>query len=151
MLRLLIPIFIILWSCSEKTTDHNEQAKDTQVAIDISQLDGNWKLTTVNDTLFDIHQVYDLEDNKQPTLMIDTKNNKIGGYTGCNGFGGEASYEQNKIKINGPMEMTEQACGGDWEERYLQMLHHIDSCKVETQLLIIVSADQRMTFKKVEE
>ncbi len=141
----IIGVFI---SCKNEDQKLPESAGDNTMGVD--NLNGSWELFKVNDTLFSIEKVYSLNYGGQPEITIDTENNKIGGFTGCNAWETRLDVQNNSLVLNDPIEKHEQGCGGSWESEFLNFMRYNKSFTLLKGNLKLTSGENNtMTFKKV--
>ena len=145
---LFIGVFVSCNNGDKQNQKLSESGIDSTMIGD--KLDGNWELFKVDDTLFSIEKVYSINYGGQPTITIDTKNNKIGGFTGCNAWGTTLHVQNDSFVFNDPIEMHEQACGGTWEAEFLNFLRNNKSFSlVGDNLKLSSGGNKTMTFKRV--
>lgn len=149
---ILILSLIIFFSCENRSEDKKEppEIRNNSV-IDLPSLNGTWKLLKVNDTLFSIEEIYPYNYGRQPTIIINISEHKIGGYTGCNSWGTKLRFSENSLNLKEPIEMTQQGCPGIWESQFLKFLKDNRSISLDKQYLKLTSIDYTtMTFKRCE-
>lgn len=151
-----IRFFIVLFfgvfiSCkNEDTQNQNLPSGEGDSALVLNMLNGSWELYKVNDSLFSIKKVYPLDYGGQPKITIDTANEKIGGFTGCNAWETNLNLINNSFVLNDPIEKHEQGCGGNWEAEFLNFLINNQSFTIhEDNLKLVSSGNKTMTFKRV--
>ena len=112
-------------------------------------LEGVWKLRLVNDTVFDMTKVYGYIA-AQPRVEFLPKENRIGGFSGCNGFGGTAYYKEEVIEVPEPLTATQMGCGGNiWENDFFNRLEHMEAYEISgDQLTVKSEGDKSMVFTR---
>ncbi len=128
MIKPIIYLFVLFFlvSCQESKKEVSKPSLENQI-IQADTLGGIWNLYKVNDTLFDITEMYGFKTD-QPTLKIQVSNNVVSGYSGCNGFRASAKIDSTKIIIADGILATEMGCGGNiWENDFFSRLAAIQS------------------------
>lgn len=99
-------------------------------------MDTQWKLISFNNSDWNF-------ETYQPTLMLNTKEGKISGNTGCNRFSGSAMFDGNTVKIAKEMAMTKRACQGVDEPAFINTLLKTNSFLVSSDgnSLMLLEAD----------
>lgn len=145
----LILTILVLSSCKDKVTSKSETI-DKAKTIEEQTLDGLWELERVNDTVFNINQVYNYSA-RQPTISFNMSKEQISGYSGCNGFGGNSKFTENQILLTEPVTATQIGCGTNkWETDYFNRLLEIKEYSIENDRLTITGNDKRtMSFKRI--
>lgn len=147
----IILLFGVFLSCKNEDKQSQrlpESSSDSPLVL--NKLDGSWELFKVNDTLFSIENVYSSDYGGQPRITIETNNNKIGGFTGCNAWGTTLNIVNNSFVLKDPIEKHEQGCGGSWESEFLNFLRNNKSFTLhEDNLKLSSSGNKTMTFRKI--
>lgn len=139
-------LFGLITSCKEKK---DEPVKPALGEDELEMLNGYWELVKVEDTTFSINNVYSEDYGGTPTIVIDVSRGKISGFTGCNSWSTTFSLEGNSLKLNDPLEITQQECPGRWEEQFLQEILGNSSVDFKNGLLILKSRKRTMEFRQV--
>jgi heat shock protein HslJ len=130
-------LFCILAACSSPK-------KESKV-IRPAGLHGEWNLSAVFPDTVDIKKGM---LDKQPDLVIDTAKKAIGGYSGCNSFGGKFTVTKENIKI-GELMATQRGCLESIESRYFENLRRVNRYKVSQDSLKLYATDTLLlTFIK---
>lgn len=110
-----------------------------------AHLHGTWNLHTVFPDTVDVNKgIMD----KQPDLVIDTAKKTIGGYSGCNSFGGEFTLANENIKI-GDLMATQRGCLESIESRYFENLRRVNRYQASQDSLKLYAKDTLLlTFVK---
>ncbi len=151
--RVLAVLLIVLFiSCNNEDKQSQKLSESVINSTTIgNKLDGNWELFKVDDTMFSIEKVYSINYGGQPKITIDTENNKIGGFTGCNAWGTTLNIQNDTFVIDDPIEKNEQACGGTWEAEFLNFLRNNKSFTlVDGNIKLTSSGNNTMTFRNVK-
>ncbi len=140
----ILSILFLIGAC--KKTIKNESistSNSIKTTIEKPTLSGHWELLKVNDTLFDIGPIYG-EGQTQPRLTIDTEKGFIGGFSGCNGFGGDAVFGENTITLKESVFTNQLFCGDSkWEDDFYDRIENIQNYTFENTNLKIVGNDGR--------
>jgi len=89
--------------------------------------------------------------HKTPTLVINLAENKIGGNSGCNSFGGEVIIEGNTIRFD-KIFSTKMYCDGVPEHEFFQLLQQPLQYKIEEDVLkLLKDGSDILEFKKVSD
>lgn len=143
-------VLLVLVSCDNKEkSKSNLEIIDKTTIPEKQTLNGLWELQKVNDTIFDINQIYNFA-NKQPTIAFHIVDEHISGFSGCNGYGGKAKFTKTDIILFGSVTATQRRCGtNQWEMDYFNRLSDIREFKFDNGNLIIVGNDERtLEFKQ---
>jgi len=144
-------LLILLISCNNKKERNSNEVDQNIIAIGEYTLDGIWELQKVNDTIFDIKLIYELEAD-QPRISFNFEDNNVSGFTGCNSFNGLANISENEIIIlPNSVKATQQKCGNinNWEIDFFKRLSNIDGYLLKDSILNIIGNDeQTLTFKR---
>lgn len=93
-----------------------------------------WKLAELNG-----NPVADGEEGRRREIyiLLSTKENRVNGNAGCNGFGGTYSLQRDGFRLDfSQMMRTEMACDGiTLENEFLDMLEKADSYYITDNLL----------------
>ena len=93
-----------------------------------ASLEGTWQLNYISGPRITFEALY---PNKKPTIVFDTKENKISGNNGCNPFFGDLKIEGNKIDFkDAKMGMTMMACQENGDVIFMKTLEKIDSYSI---------------------
>lgn len=88
--------------------------------------------------------------HKTPTLVINKSENRVGGNSGCNSFGGELIIEDNTIRFD-KIFSTKMYCDGVPEREFFQLLEHSLQYQFEANTLQLLKENTVvLEFKKVE-
>jgi heat shock protein HslJ len=94
-------------------------------------LNGNWLLVSVSPDTADLKKAF---IKKWPYININYTKKTIGGYSGCNSFGGEFILKKHSITI-GNLMTTEMACPGSIEPTLYKNLKSINRYQVSKDSL----------------
>lgn len=93
-------------------------------------------------------------DSLPVPITIKFSDGKIEGFGGCNGFGGNYTYQENQLRISEIMH-TEMYCEGrsEWENRFFERLEHSRAYRISGETLEIDCGDLgglkfRLNWKK---
>ena len=85
-----------------------------------------------------------------PVLEIYVKEKRVHGNTGCNTLNGEVNIDGDNITIQNIV-VTEMACPGDLEQRFLTNLNKVKRYKIEKmRLYFFDDKEELMIFKKID-
>lgn len=139
-------LLLLLWllAChAEQQNDTSEVGKKETVISEPPSLEGQWVLRMVDDTIFNMSEVYGFE-SPQPKLELAIKENKLGGHSGCNSFGGTAYFEGKKIVLPEPVIATQMGCGGNvWENDFFHRLMTIDHYTLSPDTLKLFGEEEK--------
>lgn len=101
-----------------------------------------------------------LVEQKAPTIIFDSEGG-VGGYAGCNSFGGEYKITPSEVEYQkdivgklsfGSMFATKRLCPNDRVEmRYLSLLDKIDSFTIEeNKLFLFTNGELKLVYNAVE-
>lgn len=110
----------------------------------VSKLDGTWELNYISGPRIAFDGLY---PNKKPTIVFDSKENRVSGNSSCNSYTGKLSVDGNKIDFTQPMAMTKMMCGdGQGEQTYINTLQKITSYDItdDGKTLNLISGDIAM-------
>lgn len=148
MKRLFIAIVGLGFMISCKTTQNASTAQvKEQKPIEEQFVEANiWKLTSFDGQLPDSAGF----SQKTPQLVINMAENKAGGNSGCNSFGGEVVVEGNTITFD-KIFSTKMYCDGVPEIEFFQMLQQQLNFKLDNnELQLIKDGKVLMEFKLKE-
>jgi heat shock protein HslJ len=112
----------------------------------IYRLHDIWALESINGEKF----VRDEQSGKHPVLEIYVKDERVHGNAGCNTINGKVKIDGNKISFS-QIIMTEMACPGDLEYRFLSALGSINNYKIERlKLYLYEGVEEKLVFRKVD-
>lgn len=134
-------LFIGLTAChsTKKITKVQSQPKSS-----IQDLNGTWILTYISGPKKSFDAFY---PNQKPEVTLDVNSYKISGFTGCNSFGGQFGYENNKLDFTKPIEQTEKYCKGGGEALFNETLEKIDGFSIRNDSLFLkMSSLEMMQF-----
>ena len=100
-------------------------------------LNGDWNLVSVFPDTSDLKKA---TVDKWPYLNINSAKRTIGGYSGCNGFGGEFTLKKDKIVI-GDLMATQKACLGSIEPALFKHLKSVNRYQVSKDSLKLYAQD----------
>lgn len=83
----------------------------------------------------------DADDNSRPTLIFNTAQNRIGGYSGCNNFFGNYQLKGKTI-IFSEIGATKRACigvGDKLERAMLSVLRNANAVKIDGDILQLLN------------
>jgi len=100
-------------------------------------LNGHWNLVSAFPDTTDVRKA---AIDQSPSLTINSAKKTIGGYSGCNGFGGEFILEKDKIEI-GNLMATQRACLGSIEPILFKHLKNINRYEVSKDSLKLYAQD----------
>ncbi|WP_264538453.1 META domain-containing protein [Flavobacterium sp. N1736] len=129
---ILVFLGVVLLSCKCKKTDT------------VSKLDGTWELNYISGPRIAFDGLY---PNKKPTIVFDSKENRVSGNSSCNSYTGKLSVDGNKIDFTQPMVMTKMMCmDGQGEQTYMSILQKITSYDItdDGKTLNLISGDVAM-------
>jgi heat shock protein HslJ len=110
----------------------------------VSKLDGTWELNYISGPRITFEGLY---PNKKPTIVFDSKENRVSGNSSCNSYTGKLSIDGNKTDFTQPMIMTKMMCeDGQGEQTYMNTLQKITSYHItdDGKTLNLVSGDIAM-------
>lgn len=117
MKKIMFPIvfvFLTFASCNSK-----------MAVADTALLDGTWQLNYITGPKIAFAALY---PDKMPTIIFDTKNNKIVGNNSCNQYFGTLLLDGRKINFkDAKLGMTMMACDGSGDDLYMETLQKIES------------------------
>lgn len=141
MRYLLSLSLLLLFSCS--TVKNQADAKKTKP---VSLKGTSWKLSSIPDAK--------MEKLKEPaTLNFADSTGKVGGYSGCNGFGGNYTVDGSSLKISNILG-TMKACmpGMKTESALYNALNNVDHYKIADGKLTLLQGTKVLAefivFKK---
>jgi heat shock protein HslJ len=90
-----------------------------------ASIEGTWELNYITGPRIAFDGLY---PNKKPTIVFDSKENKIAGNNSCNQYFGTLILDGVKINFkDAKMGMTMMACGGNGDSVYMDTLAKIES------------------------
>lgn len=95
---------------------------------------------------------FELEPTPEPITLIFLEGNKVGGNTGCNGYGGPYTLEKNQLSF-GMLIATKKAClpGMQTEIRFFEVLEQTNHYELTNNRLILKNgAVELATFSKAK-
>jgi heat shock protein HslJ len=115
--------------------------------------------STANPLLHDIWALESIEGEKiiidetvknLPVLEIYNKEERVHGNTSCNTINGKIKVDESEIKIY-DMVITEMACPGNLEQRFLSTLDKVTNYKIEKmRLYLFDDNNELLVFKKID-
>lgn len=120
MKKLLIALtaFVFMMSCKSTQNPSTAQTNNKDKTSIENFIESNtWELTKFKDKLPAEVGFAD----RAPTIVINDKENKVGGNSGCNSFGGEVNIDGATITIS-KIFSTKMYCRGVPEQEYFMML-----------------------------
>jgi len=100
-------------------------------------LNGEWNLVSAFPDTGDLKKAV---SDKWPYLSINSDKKTIGGYSGCNSFGGEFSLTNDKIAI-GDLMATQRGCLGSIEPVFFKHLRSVGRYQVSKTSLKLYARD----------
>jgi heat shock protein HslJ len=114
--------------------------------VSIYWLHDIWALESLDGEKF----VKSEQPGKHPVLEFYVEEKRVHGNAGCNTINGEIIIDGNKISFS-KFIMTEMACPGDLEQRFLSALGSVDNYKIEKLKLYLFKGDEeKLVFRKVD-
>nr|WP_294780522.1 META domain-containing protein [uncultured Flavobacterium sp.] len=111
----------------------------------VSKLDGTWELNYITGPRIAFDGLY---PNKKPTIVFDSKENRVSGNNSCNSYTGKLIVDGNKIDFTQPMAVTKMMCldGQQGEQIYMNTLQKITSYDIteDGKTLNFISGDIAM-------
>ena len=105
-----------------------------------------WALESIEGEKF----TKDGQSAKHPVLEIYVEEERVHGNSDCNTINGKVIIAGNNISLD-KIIMTEMACPGDLEPRFLSALGNVDNYKIENlKLYLYDGAEKKLVFKKVD-
>ena len=95
---------------------------------------------------------FELEKTHQPVTIAFTDDNRVGGSTGCNSYGGPYTIEDDHLSF-GQIISTQKACipGIQTEAHYLEVLQKTNRYELKNNQLILKNDDVVLaTFSRVK-
>ncbi|MBI9065172.1 MAG: META domain-containing protein [Marinilabiliaceae bacterium] len=129
--------FPLLISCKSTQNTSNNSSNEqmrTQKASEVFIETNKWELTRFNEQSPAEAGFAD----RTPNLVINMQESKIGGFSGCNSFGGKVAIEENKITFN-QVFSTKMFCEGIPEPEFFKLLNNTLTYSI---------ANNTLTFKK---
>lgn len=131
LVKLTTFIFICLATSCSKPAKQNVQSTP-------EDLNGNWKLVSVSPDTVDLKKAF---IGKWPYININYTKKTIGGYSGCNSFGGDFILTKHKITI-GDLMTNEMGCPGSIEPVLYKNLKSINRYQVSKDSLKLYAQDK---------
>jgi len=128
MRYLLLASFALLFSCSaSKKVANGTAGKPGQDAAPFEYT--TWELTAIPD--FELEKT-----SKKVTLIFLDSTKRIGGYAGCNGYGGNYTKSGNSIRLENIIS-TKMACmpGMKTENKFISAMMETDSYELSGEIL----------------
>lgn len=91
---------IILFSC-------NSLQNKTTTTNSVKELNGTWELNYITGPRIAFDGLY---PNKKPTIIFDTKENRVSGNNSCNSFTGKLNIDGHKINFRDGLATTKMMC-----------------------------------------
>ncbi len=91
---------IILFSC-------NSVQNKTTTTNSVKELNGTWELNYITGPRIAFNGLY---PNKKPTIIFDTKENRVSGNNSCNSFTGKLNIDGHKINFRDGLATTKMMC-----------------------------------------
>lgn len=91
---------IILFSC-------NSVQNKTTTTNSVKELNGTWELNYITGPRIAFDGLY---PNKKPTIIFDTKENRVSGNNSCNSFTGKLNIDGHKINFRDGLATTKMMC-----------------------------------------
>jgi heat shock protein HslJ len=129
-------LFLVLFGCKAVS---NGGVEDLNV---IEKINNSWILASMKGIDVDVEFV-----ERKPQLNINTSENKVTGYSGCNNYFGKISVEGDSIKI-GPLGSTMMACPTmQAEYKYMKLLESVDGYDVgNSELTLLLDGEPVLVF-----
>ena len=101
-----------------------------------------WQLTTING-----HKVNTADYAKGVPVITFTKDNKVTGNGGCNGFGGSYNLnDEGGVNLSQLMS-TKMFCEGGGENEFMAALNKVNMSKIDKDKLVLLQGvEEVMTF-----
>ncbi len=149
MKKLFIAIIAVAFMVSCKSTQGTSQEKTSkkQNASELFIETNKWELASfkgasIEDAGFTL---------KTPLLVINLSENKVGGNSGCNSFGGEAVVEGNTVTFD-KVFSTKMYCNGVPEIEFFELLQQPLQFELKNDVLQFEKNGQViMTFKLMQD
>lgn len=136
-MRYLLSLFLIcLMSCSAFKKGSSNKTVDLKFT--------SWTLISI--TSFQIEKTY------HPATLVFLENNRIGGSTGCNSYGGPYSLKSDLVSF-GTILATKKACipGMETETHFFEVLQKTNHYEVKDSKLILKDGDAVLaTFSRIK-
>jgi len=92
----------------------------------------------------------DFDKENAPYFTIDSKTKKVGGFSSCNSFGGQATLVGNTLKF-GPLMMTKKYCGHDSvEQKFMSAFNKTQSYYISENKLVLLDGGGSELMRFVE-
>ncbi|TRX70512.1 META domain-containing protein [Carboxylicivirga sp. M1479] len=133
---LVIMVAGVLFSCKTAKSSSRMVEKETVVAQELFKEGNTWELISYNGQApGDVGFI-----ERLPTLIINKAEGRVGGYSGCNSFGGAITFDDNKLHIDKVMS-TKRYCDGVPEHEFFMMLQQPLMYKIEDSVLKLFKED----------
>ncbi|WP_233622003.1 META domain-containing protein [Flavobacterium agrisoli] len=138
---MLFVVSVVMFSCS--ATKNNEDKS-------LSNLEGSWQLNYISGPRIAFDRLY---PDAKPTIVFNTKENRVSGNNGCNSYSGSLNVSGNTIDFTQPMVATKKMClnGQQGEQVYMSTLPKINHYSVSEDgktLTFLVDDVAMMRFEK---
>lgn len=134
---LLLILFYTLNSCGAQET----------VVLQIPE-GSQWELIAIYGDSTSLDQLY---PENRPTLNFDTSEPRIYGFTGCNQYSYPYVLKKDSITLSPAGIMTQRACLGEGEDRFMTALTPVTFIKVVQEKLVLYNLNRKelLSFKKI--
>jgi heat shock protein HslJ len=142
---LLFLFVLLLFSCTDQPQHDQPAGTTTPHRVDTTLLKGKWLLHAINhDTA--LSHLYPMG---KPFIAIDYSQQRIGGFSGCNHFGGGAVITPKEMKLTGPVQSTLIGCPGTGDGQFIQYMNAVRKYEVtKDSLFLYDSATTRLRFTR---
>lgn len=150
----MVILLTLLTACareSKKTRKSENPSKEE--GIFNPDINGAWELIKVNGTLFNMSKYYGYT-TEQPSIVFDTSNNKISGFSGCNQYGAKVKYLEDRFELTKHIEATQQGCEKEnkWENFFYDCLKNPNRLALTSDTLKIFSdSETSLSFLKLSQ
>ena len=122
-------IILLFISCKNETGDKSIATSLTGV---------KWRLIELNGEEIN----YDSHNQDEIHIILDSTNNEIRGFAGCNNFNGSFTYkDKGRIKIKENLISTMMVCpNSNLEDKFFEVLKTIDNYSISGQALYLNKA-----------
>jgi heat shock protein HslJ len=129
--------FLFLFSCTNNNPQESRADTTKPVAVnDTALLKGKWMLTAMKgDT-----SLATFFSNGYPHISVSPITQMIGGFSGCNHFGGEAVVTIDSMRLTGTVQSTAIGCYGSGEDLFLRHLYSSRGYRVSEDSLVLVDS-----------
>ncbi|MHC5201700.1 META domain-containing protein [Myroides sp. LJL119] len=140
---ILLAAVLSLSVISCKTASNATMDKQEQVQSKHNQLQGEWVLSSVDESLSQGKSLKDLFPGKTPFVIFDTENQTLSGNDGCNNiFGGYTITGTTGVSIGNNLGSTMMACQGVSDYLFKQGLSEMTNFSVQDNILVIYAKDK---------